>query len=180
MSSSGKSRVASISIRKSTNCADRFWTCAENSPRKDRTAHSRFAGGIDQIGNRLGLRQIKSIVEPGTAGEFSRSRHARPEREATLQQHAQHHQPAMALQLQHVLAGVGMRRREIQQQAVVQWPALIIQKNDVSRLSWRQRLVIAGKRRSHLLQARSGNTHHTNASHPESSGDRGDGVRGIS
>ena len=88
------------------------------------TAHGGARGGFgaarDQVGDRFGLGQVDLAVEEGTLGELAGPRVARTERDATLEQAAQHDRAAMHLQLEHILAGERMRCRKVQQQAAIE------------------------------------------------------------
>ena len=75
--------------------------------------------GLDQVGNRFGLGQVELVVEKGTFTELTRTRQSCAQLQAALQQHVEHHGAAVALQLQHVLPGKGVRAGEVQQQALV-------------------------------------------------------------
>ena len=87
------------------------------------TAHrrprGRFGAGRDQIGDRFGLGQIEASVEERALGEFAGSRLARAELDHAREQPAQCDRAAVRLQLDDVLAGERMRRREVDQQAVI-------------------------------------------------------------
>ena len=66
--------------------------------------------GVDQVGDRLGLRQVDLVVQESAFGEFARLCHAQSDGgtsfDAARQQQLQHHRSAMGLQFQHVFAGV--------------------------------------------------------------------------
>ena len=89
---------------------------AENSPCSERIA-ARAASrepAFDQVRDRLRLGKVELVIEEGALGELAGLCAARAEFEGALHQRLQHHGPAVALQLQHVLAGVGVRGREVQ------------------------------------------------------------------
>ena len=122
MSSSGKSSVASVNIRSSTSASTSARTSRENAPVRLRAA-ARAAvavAGIDQVGHAFGLRQVELAVEERALRELPGLREPRPELDAAREQQAQHRRSAVAVQLQHVLAGVGARRREVQREALVE------------------------------------------------------------
>ena len=85
--------------------------------RIERRARSSRRTGADQVGHRLGLRQIELVVQERALRELSRPRRARAELEAALNQQRHHHRPAVPVQLQHVLAGEGTRRREVKRES---------------------------------------------------------------
>jgi hypothetical protein len=79
ISSSGKSSVASTSMRRSDQRVTQFaWISAEKAPDSDRTgaARSRLGAGVDQVGNGLGLGQIHLVVQERALGEFAWLRQA--------------------------------------------------------------------------------------------------------
>jgi len=71
--------------------------------------------------------------------------------QAARQQQLQHHRPAMCLQLEHVLAGVGMRCWEMQRESVVDHAAVGIAQRAVARLACLERL--ATQRQHQPVQA---------------------------
>ena len=77
-------------------------------------ARGRRGAGIDQIGDRLGLRDVDLAVQEGALAELARPRRAAAELERAPHQHVEHEDAAVALQLQHVLAGERSGRRKIQ------------------------------------------------------------------
>ncbi len=118
-----------------------------NLPRK--LARQRAAGAaggrcrrsVNQIGNRLGLRQVDFVVEKRPLGELTRlgdaqaGQHLRAGLQAARQQQLQHDRAAVGLQLQHVLAGVGVRRGKVQRQPLVNRLAVAVAKRQIGRLA---------------------------------------------
>ncbi len=80
----------------------------------------------DEIGHGFGLGEIELAVEEGALGEFAWARQARPECAYPSQQGIEQDRTAMALQFQHVLAGVGGRGGEVQQQPAIDQFAVAI------------------------------------------------------
>ena len=80
--------------------------------RAQRRARRFAARGVDQVGHRFGLRQIELAVEKRAAREFARLGKARAGIEHGAEHRMRHHRSAVALQFEHVLAGIGMRRRK--------------------------------------------------------------------
>ena len=121
MSSSGKSSVASTSMRRLISSSVSAWIARENSPCSERTAErAALRGrGIDQVGDRLGLGQIHLAVEEGAAAEFTGFGQPGAEVEAAREQHLHDDRAAVALQFEDVFAGKGMRIREKQQNSAV-------------------------------------------------------------
>ena len=74
---------------------------------------------VDEIGDPFGLREIELALEERAAREFARLGEARAGVEAGVEQRLHHDRAAVALQLQHRLAGIGMRRREVESDALV-------------------------------------------------------------
>ena len=99
-------------MRSSTSPSCSACTRRENSPgeRPHRTARRQFGRRIDQVGDRLGLREIESVVQEGALRELAGRGDAQAERAAGLQaaldHEPQHDRPAVPLQLEHVLAGI--------------------------------------------------------------------------
>ena len=79
---------------------------------------TRGLGGaaFDQVRDRLGLDQVELVVEKGTLGKFTGTCGARAELQHAGQQQVEHHRTAVGVQLQHMLAGEGGGRGEIQRQ----------------------------------------------------------------
>ena len=75
--------------------------------------------GIDQIRNRFGLRQIELVVEKGALREFARMGQSRAKLQHSRDYSLHDHRSAVPVQLEHVLARVGMRRRKEQREACV-------------------------------------------------------------
>jgi hypothetical protein len=84
-------------------------------------ARGGLGAGVDEVGHGLGLREVELVVEEGALRELARlgQAAARAGLQAARQQQLQQHRAAVGLQLEHVLAGVGVRRREVQRQALV-------------------------------------------------------------
>ena len=123
--------MASTSMRRWISASRSAWISRENSPdmRAAGAARGGFGAGIDQVGDGLGLGQVDLVVEEGALGEFAGLGHPQadapaPGLQAARQQQLQHHRPAMGLQFQHVLAGVGVGRREMDRQALVDGAAV--------------------------------------------------------
>ena len=97
---------------------------AEKAPLSERAGRARrgLGAGVDQVGHRLGLRQVELVVEEGALGEFAglrpaAGRCAAPASRQRASSSCSTHRAAVRLQLQHVFAGVRMRRREVDRQA---------------------------------------------------------------
>ncbi len=139
-----------------------------------RGARGLRGAAADQVGDRLGLGKVELVVEKGALGKFARTRRARAERQHTRQQQVEHHRTAVAVQLQHMFAGEGGRRREIQREAGVDQRAVSGPEIPPSRLARRwQRPQQAARDVRHV---RSGNAHDANAALSGRRGDGGDGV----
>src|SRR5690606_761378 len=90
----------------------------------DCRARGLFSRRLDQISDCFSLRQIHAPVQKGATRELAWLRHTCAQLQAARQQHAHHHRAAMSLQLENVLAGKGIRCREIQQQALIEGSAV--------------------------------------------------------
>ena len=99
--------------------------------RARRRTGRRLGAGVDEVGHRLGLRQVELVVEEGPLGELARLRQPRlgvgglQRLQAARQQQLQHHRAAVRLQLEHVFAGVRVRRREVDRESAVQFGAAV-------------------------------------------------------
>ena len=126
ISSSAKSIAASTRARSSASASASSPHASENSPSSERNAARAacFGGRIDQTRDRLGLRQIELAIEIGALSKFARPRAARAELERAADQRFDHHRAPVAVQLEHVLTGIGMRRGEIQRQPAIDRSAL--------------------------------------------------------
>src|SRR6202021_3455427 len=91
--------------------------------------------GVDEIGNRFGLRDVDLAVQEGAFAEFSGTRHAAAEFEQALHQQIDDEYAAVALYLQDMFAGVGRGCREVQGDAFVDAPALRVEKAREPRLA---------------------------------------------
>ncbi len=78
-----------------------------------------LAAGMDEIGNRLRLRQIQALVEKRALTELAGPSRPRALAHGVFEQGAEDDRAAVTLQLHHVLAGVTMRRGKIQGDAMV-------------------------------------------------------------
>ena len=89
------------------------------------TACGRLGAGVDQVSDRLGLREVKLVVEKRALGELARARrpqgrqHVASHLQATRHQQLQDHRPAVSLEFKHILPGVGMWPGKPQRQAVI-------------------------------------------------------------
>ena len=144
------------------------------------------AGGLlgtrlDQVGHRFGLRQVHLVVEEGALGELAGPREPQAGVgtgfEHALQQHLHHDGAAVALQLEHGLAGVGMRRREKGQHRAIDWTLGGPQAGErgVPRLERRGTL---RQRGCHIAGRGSADAHHADTTATRRSGYGDDGVGG--
>ena len=84
-----------------------------------RAAALRRRTGVDEVGGRLGLQQIHLAVQHGAASELARHGGPCPGLNQRRDRGGRHDQPAMGRDLDQVIAGVGVRRREAGREAVV-------------------------------------------------------------
>ena len=83
------------------------------------TPHCRRRRTVDEIGDRLGLRQIDAIVEKCAQREFTGLRRARPELADPLEHHARDDDASVALKLEDIFTGVRVRGLEAQRETIV-------------------------------------------------------------
>ena len=120
-------------------------------------AHRRFGVGINQIGHGFGLRQIELLVQIGALCEFTGLGHAQMrqprrvvgleglrQRQATRHHHVHDDGAAVALQLQHVFAGVTVRAGKVNGQYLVDGLTLRILECEQVRMARRERLLTQG------------------------------------
>ena len=134
-------------------------------------------GRVDQVGHGLGLGQVHAVVEEGAAGELAGLGQAQAlvaaGGQAAVEHAAQHGGTAVALQLQHVLAGIGMRGAEVQRDAFVEQLAVHRFERQVVRVARRE---VALEQFAHQSgQIRTGNAHDADAAPSWCGGDGGDG-----
>ena len=106
--------------------------------RTQRGARGRLAPRVDQVDDGFGLRQIQLFIEVGAQREFPGLRPPRPERDGPRDQGFDQQRSAVAVQFEHVLAGVGMRCRKIQRQPLVEGAAVGAEKAGRCRLPRRR------------------------------------------
>jgi hypothetical protein len=156
----------------------------ENSPAERAAGRPgrRLGAGVDQVGHRLGLGQVEAVVEESATGELPRRRQPQADRaprlQAAGQQHLQHHRPAVALQFEHRLAGVRVRRREQQRDAFVDRPPLPVEERGEGGLPRCQLAGTLGAEQAvdHRRQVGAGDTHDADAGATRRGGDGGDRV----
>ena len=121
ISSSAKSIAASTWARSSLSVwpSERTRRGELTVERAHRGARCSFGSGIDQVGDGFGLRQIELAIKVGALRELARLRASRAELEQPADQGLDQHRAAVPVQLEYVLAGIGVRRREVQRQAVI-------------------------------------------------------------
>src|SRR5690606_16259382 len=90
----------------------------------------------DQVGNGLGLGKIKLVIEESALAELAWPRQASTQLDAALKQHVQHHGTTVALKLQDVFAGKGVRPWEKQQQAFVEHFTVVGMEGTVVGVPW--------------------------------------------
>lgn len=140
-------------------------------------ARGGLGAGLDQVGDGFGLGQVQLVVEEGAARELAGLGHAQADAvagpQAARQQQLHHHRAAVALQLEHILAGVGMRRRKPQRDAPINGRAIGVEKGEVGCLARRQEAPAHGLH--HGAHIRAGHPHDADAAAPGRRGDRRDG-----
>ena len=96
----------------------------------------RLRAAGNQVGDGLGLDQVDLAIEKGTFGKLTRPRLARTEFDDARQQAAEDDRAAMRLQFDDVLAGEGMGRGEMDDQATIQHAAVFFSKRTVMCMAW--------------------------------------------
>jgi len=77
--------------------------------RAHRASRSCFRTGVDQIGNALRLGKIELVIQECALSKFTRLRSTRAQIKTPSQDQPEDCESAMALQLEHVFTGIGMR-----------------------------------------------------------------------
>ena len=142
-------------------------------------ARGGFGAGVDQVGHRLGLGQVELAVEKGALGELARlgqaqARSPAPACRQRASSSCSTHRAAMGLQLEHVFAGVGVRRREVQRQALVDGAAVGAQEGQQRGLARRQRRGRTARATSGC-RSRPGDAHDADRAAARRGGDGDDG-----
>jgi hypothetical protein len=145
------------------------------------TAGRGFGAGVDQVGDGFRLGQIQFVVQEGALSEFTRLGQAQTWQRALArrletagQQQLQHHRTAMRLQLQHVFAGVAVRRRKVERETLVDGQAIPTEKGTVGGMPRHQRA--AGERLDQRQQTAAGHAHDADRTPPGCSGDGNNGI----
>ncbi len=89
----------------------------------------------DEVGNRLGLREVELVVEKRSLGEFAGLCKPRAKLDGGVNEHRHDDRPAMALQLQNRLACERAGRRKVKRDAAVQLLAAGVTKCAVGRMA---------------------------------------------
>ena len=140
-----------------------------------RRARGRRGRGVDQIRDALGLREIELPVEKRALRELSRPGEPRPELDAASEQQAHDRGTAVAVELEHLLAGVRPRRRKMERKALVERFAVGAEECSAHGDAGRERLAHdAGDDRP---DAAARHADHADAATPGRRGDRRDRVR---
>ena len=88
------------------------------------------------------MRQVELVVEVGARGEFARLGDAQPDIgagfETTREQQLQHDRTTVRLQLEHRFAGVRMRCRKVDREALVDRLAVGTEKGQIGRMARRE------------------------------------------
>ena len=157
---------------------DLLGECARK--RTPRTARRRFGARVDQVCNRLGLRQIDLVVEERALGELARLGQAQLRQRRLCKLHAardeqlQNHRPAVRLQLQHVFARVAVRPRKEQRQPAIDGLTCRIGERQIVRLA---RIQLASEKL--LDKPANPLARHPHDPHGSASGSGGNGNDGV-
>ena len=132
---------------------------------------------VDQVGHTLGLREVELAVEERAQRELARLGEPRPELDAAGEQEPQHRRPPVAVQFDDVLAGVGLRRRKVECEPLVDdRPGAVAERRERRHP---RREGPAGKRRHELRHPGARHPDDADAAAPRRGGDRGDRVGGV-
>ncbi len=144
--------------------------------RAQRGARRLRRAAVDQIGDGLGLGEVELVVEERPPCELAGLGGPRAEFEHALQQQLHHHRPAVALQLEHVLAGERRRAGEVEREALVDRLAGGVA--ELVQLGRARRGHAAKQCRGDADAVAAGHAHDADAAAARGCGDRGDGVAG--
>jgi len=133
-------------------------------------------GAFYQIRHSLSLDEVELTVQEGALTELAGARLARPVREHCLQQQVQHHWATVAVQFEHVLAGEGVRGREVERQAFVQRAAIGAAEAGKADVARGGRTAKQGA--CNLRHARPGDAHDADTTDSRRCGNGCDGVAG--
>ncbi len=135
-----------------------------------------LGAGLDEVGHRFGLGEVELVVQEGAPRELAGLGHAQadlaPGLQAARQQHLHDYRAAVALQLEHLFAGVRVRRGEVQREAVVDHAAARIEEGQVGGMARLERL--AADRAHHGAHIGAGDAHDANAATARCGSDGGD------
>src|SRR5690606_38208919 len=96
----------------------------------------------------LGLCKIEFVIEKGSTRKFTRLSQAQtnvsPDFQTALQQHLQNNRTTVTLQLQHILAGIRVRRLEMDSQTAINHTAVSTYKINQGGMTCLQRLALSG------------------------------------
>ena len=126
------------------------------------------------------MRQVELVVQEGALREFARLRQPQADIlagfQAARQQHLHDYRPAVPLQLQHVFAGVRMRRFEIDRQPLVDHAAIGMDEAGIGRMARLQHACRrqAAQRGDQVGDAAPGKADHADAAASGCGGDGGD------
>jgi hypothetical protein len=146
--------------------------------RAGRRTRRLFGGRVDEVGHRLGLREVELVVEERAPRELAGLGHAQAHPLARLE-HARkeqlhHDRTAVALKLQHRLAGIGVGCRKVERDAMVDRLAIGGEERREGCLARSERPRADG--RDDLRQVGAGDAHHADAPATRRGGDGGDRV----
>jgi len=144
-------------------------------------AHCRARGigrtGFDQVGNGFGLRKVELVVEEGTFGKFTGARQPRTQCQHAAQQQVEHHRTAMALQLEDVLAGEGMRSLEKNREPLVEHAAIVVMERREQGMARWQAVAALQHGLADGQRARAGDAHDADTAAARRGGNGGNRVR---
>ena len=147
----------------------------------DGGAVARLGAGVDEVDDRLGLGEVEAPVQERPSRELAGLGHPHTLRQNRFQDTLYDHHAAVATDLRHVLAGVGVRLPHDAEQRLVDALALRVDHKamiDAVRFQTSQRQA-AGPHEDplrHRYGIRAAEAHHADAANAQRRGDSGDGI----
>ncbi len=143
--------------------------------RAHRGARRRRRAGVDQVGDRLGLRHVDLAVQEGTFSEFPWLGLPAAQLQQAPHQKVGDHCAAMPVQLEHVLAGERGRCGKVQRQSLIQRVARGVEKT--RHLGAARRRQVSQNRDRKARHQRAGDPHDANRPAARGGCDGHDGIR---
>ena len=147
--------------------------------RSTRAPHRRHGCAVDEVGDRLGLRQVDAIVEKGAQRELARPGRTCPELADAIEHHARDDDPTVTVKLEDVFAGERPGGLEPQRKAVVDRRSGSIHEPSVGGEAWSRRPVEVEQAMRDLDDQGTRDAHDGDTATSGGGRNRGDGVAGT-